>query len=191
MPTNPDVVISPIEKKSICASNPDEDLGSYHMEKITQREAYELHVPLRNLSHKVAYSMAIPTAKGDTFHGDAIPSGYSRVTVDDVIDNYEDLDLDIPRGDDVTKLGQATHGIILWQKRYIVLTFNQQPSPVRETSLPNEKQKSHTTSTSTQSSCCTRTSTRTVLSYSYKCRVPEGQKYRGRDEKAFPIDEHV
>ena len=58
--------------------------------------------------------MAIPTAKGDRFHGDEIPSGYSKVAVDVMIDKYEDFDLEIPGGDGVTKLGQATYGIILW-----------------------------------------------------------------------------
>ena len=134
-PSNPDVIISPTGKKSSCASNPDEELCPYPVEKITQREPREVHVPIFNLSHKVAYDMAIPTTKGDRFHGDEIPLGYSRVTVDDVIDKYEELDLEIPGGDGVTKLGQATHGIILWWKRYIVLAHNRQPSPFRETSL--------------------------------------------------------
>jgi hypothetical protein len=39
----------------------------------------------------------------------AIPEGYARVMVDHVEKGWEDLDLEIPGGDEEEELGQALH----------------------------------------------------------------------------------
>ena len=45
-----------------------------------------------------------------------IPEGYGRVMVDRVERGWEDLNLEIPRGDGEEELGQALHTWILWNK---------------------------------------------------------------------------
>ena len=44
---------------------------------------------------------------------------YARVMVDRVERGWEDLNLEIPRGDGEEELGQALHTWILWNKQYI------------------------------------------------------------------------
>ena len=44
-----------------------------------------------------------------------IPEGYARFMVDRVEKGWEDLDLEIPRGDGEEELGQALHTWICWK----------------------------------------------------------------------------
>jgi hypothetical protein len=49
-----------------------------------------------------------------------IPPGYASVSVEEICQpQFEDLELDIPGGDQERTLKDAIHGIILWPKRYI------------------------------------------------------------------------
>ncbi len=48
-----------------------------------------------------------------------IPAGYARVTVDEVVAGFEDLEIDIPTPEGEMKLGDVKRHIILWQKKYI------------------------------------------------------------------------
>jgi hypothetical protein len=61
----------------------------------------ELYQPMRNISWKVAISTALPRKPGALHHDNPIPAVYARVTVDDVVEGYEDLDIDYatPEGD--------------------------------------------------------------------------------------------
>ena len=79
----------------------------------------ELYQPMRNMSWKVAIGTALPCKPGALHHGNPIAAGYARVTVDDVVEGYEDLEIDYatPEGD--VRLGDVKRQIILWQKKYI------------------------------------------------------------------------
>ncbi|KAK1699521.1 hypothetical protein QYE76_016218 [Lolium multiflorum] len=78
---------------------------------------FELHQPMRNISCKVAIGTALPCKPGALHHDNCIAAGYARVTVDDVLEGYEDLEIDYatPEGD--LRLGDVKHQIILWQKK--------------------------------------------------------------------------
>ena len=50
------------------------------------------------------------------------PSGYTSVTVEQIVGNNEDLELNFVRGDGEKTLGDALHGVVLWRKVDIKLT---------------------------------------------------------------------
>jgi hypothetical protein len=55
-----------------------------------------------------------------------IPPGYASVSIEKICQHdFEELKLDIPRGDGEKTLKDALHGIILWPKRYIVIVAPQ------------------------------------------------------------------
>jgi hypothetical protein len=55
-------------------------------------------------------------------HGMPIPPSYASVTVQRICQpDFEELELDIPRGDGEKTLKYVLHGIILWPKCYIVI----------------------------------------------------------------------
>ena len=69
-----------------------------------------------------------------------IPTGYASVCVEQIVDaQYEGLELDFPGGDGEKTLVDALHGIILWQKRYIIIP-GMEPSPQTSRSLPVDPQ---------------------------------------------------
>ena len=57
------------------------------------------------------YLSSTTASPGATFHCNPIPAGYARVLVDEVVDQYSGLELDIPGGDDEHTLGEANHRI--------------------------------------------------------------------------------
>ena len=59
--------------------------------------------------------MADPCSERDVLHGKPIPSCYAKVQVDEVHANFADLQLEIPGGDEVMKLGDAVHHFIAWR----------------------------------------------------------------------------
>uniref|UniRef100_A0A0D9VGW4 DUF8039 domain-containing protein n=1 Tax=Leersia perrieri TaxID=77586 RepID=A0A0D9VGW4_9ORYZ len=108
--------------------------------KIPPNMACELHIPLRNLSIKVAAALTIATDPAGTFHCRTIPAGFSKVKVEQVVDTYDDLELEIDGGEGETTLGEAIQNIILWNKRYIVIpgrvAGSVRPSPPSHPSPP-------------------------------------------------------
>jgi len=64
------------------------------------------------------FSTDVPV-QGGTNHGMMIPEGYARVMVGRVKNGWEDLDLEIPRGDGEEELGQALYTWIFCNKYYI------------------------------------------------------------------------
>ena len=83
------------------------------------------------ISMKVSDDYAYTNPPEATFHCNLIPAGYARVLVDEVVDPYSELELDIPGGDDECFLGQANHRIILWKKDCII--FRRRPTPRQPT----------------------------------------------------------
>jgi hypothetical protein len=66
---------------------------------------------MKNLSFKVAIDNALPCLPEALHHGNPIPAGYARVSVDDIVPGFKDLEIDFstPEGD--VRLGDV--------KRYI------------------------------------------------------------------------
>nr|CAJ86268.1 H0901F07.5 [Oryza sativa] len=152
-PTIPPAMVSPSGNRSSCASTGQvgsqsmdamqtQDESTCPVDDITQRTPCELHIPLKNLSIKVASGMAIPTDPSGTYHCRPIPAGYSKVKVELVEGAYEDLELDYPGGDGETHLRDTSHAIILWRRRYIILPGRQAasraPSPPAPPSPPQD-----------------------------------------------------
>jgi hypothetical protein len=78
----------------------------------------------------VVYGSSFAHFPAQTSHGMLITSGYTLVSVEEFCQpQFEDLELDILRGDGENTLKDAVHGIILWPKRYII-------TPQTEGSIP-------------------------------------------------------
>ena len=75
-----------------------------------------------NISIHVAYGSALPLNPSTTIHGRPIPPGYTSITVEQIVGNNEDLELDFVAGDGEKTLGDALHGVVLWRKADIKLT---------------------------------------------------------------------
>ena len=119
---------APSMPRSSVGSAPDDAmLGRYPVDDITENTSCELHVKMKNISMKVADAVAFTNPPEATFHCNPIPAGYARVLVDEVVDQYSGLELDIPGGDEEHTLGDAKHRIILWRKDCII--FRRPPTP--------------------------------------------------------------
>ena len=95
VPPEPNVAVDHLsQRKSSCASTdvPVETTGiqaaveatapqRFPVDEITQRTPCDLHTTIKNLMFTVAYGTAMPTQPGDVYHGQQIPSGYTRVGV--------------------------------------------------------------------------------------------------------------
>ena len=96
-----------------------DDETSYPVDYITEKTTCELHVPVFNLSMKAADGYAFSIDSTASWLGNAIPDGFARVGVDQVVQGYESLNLEFPRADDESVLGDVVGGLILWRKKYI------------------------------------------------------------------------
>ena len=94
----------------------------YPVDDVTMPTPCELHVRAKNISIHVAYGSALPLNPCTTIHGRPIPLGYTSVTVEKIVGNNEDLELDFVGGDGEKTLGDALHGVVLWRKADIKLT---------------------------------------------------------------------
>ena len=92
------------------------------MDDITMPTMCELHVRVKNISIYVAYGSALPLNPCTRIHGWPIPPGYTSVTIEQIVGNNEDLELDFVGGDGEKTLGDAMHGAVLWCKADIKLT---------------------------------------------------------------------
>jgi hypothetical protein len=81
--------------------------------------AVSLHQPMKNISFKVVIGNALPCLLEALHHGNPIPAGYARVSVDDIVPRLEDLVIDFPTPEGDVKHGDVKRYIILWQKKYI------------------------------------------------------------------------
>ena len=100
----------------------------YPVDEITQRTPCVLQTSFKNLTFTVAYGSAMPSTPGEVYHGQEIPAGHAKVGVEEVCNDWKNLELDIPGGNGETTLADATHGYILWNKRYIMLKPTDQGS---------------------------------------------------------------
>ena len=121
--SHPDVVISPVsQRRSSCASTAAPDVQAekqpqieptvvddqrYPVDDVTIPTPCELHVRARNISIHVAYGSALPLNPSTTIHGRPIPPGYTSVTVEQIVGNNEDLELDFIGGDGEKTLGDC------------------------------------------------------------------------------------
>jgi hypothetical protein len=79
----------------------------YPVDDITKREYVELHAKCINITVKVAVGYALPLLPVGTYQCRPIPDGYAVVGVDDVVNGFEQLDLDFPTAEGYTELGDA------------------------------------------------------------------------------------
>jgi hypothetical protein len=103
----------------------------YPVDDITESTACELKVQVMNLRVTVAVGMAVPIAPNPTWHCTPVPKGYAVVMVDDVKRDLEELKLDHPAREDreLTELGEAKGGTIVWPKEHIMLPNYVPPRP--------------------------------------------------------------
>ena len=76
----------------------------------------------KNIFIHVAYGSALPLSPSTTIHERPIPPGYAFTTVEHIVGNNEDLELNFIGGDREKTLGDALHGVVLWRKADIKLT---------------------------------------------------------------------
>ncbi|KAJ1276208.1 hypothetical protein BS78_05G196800 [Paspalum vaginatum] len=81
----------------------------YPMDEIQHRMRCELHMPVMNLTTRVAYGMASAPLPDQRYHGEGIPEGYSVVSVDVVCEGFGDLELPILGGGAPSPAG-SPHG---------------------------------------------------------------------------------
>src|SRR3954468_5225718 len=118
----------------------------YPVDYITESTRCELKVQVMNLKLTVAVGMALSIPEKPTYHCNPTPEGYAVVMVDDVMDEYEELKLDNPAGEDMelTELGEAKKATVLWRKEHIVLPNYVSPrSPTLQKSNPPSPPRDH------------------------------------------------
>jgi len=141
---DPQADAAPSQPRSSVGSTHLEGCGaSYPVDYVTEKTDCELHVPMRNISIKVAVGYVYPAEDGATHHHQPIPAGYARVGVDDIVAGYETMNLDIPGGDDENTLGDVKRGFALWNKKYIVFSDPLPRPPTPPRSGPHEQQSPH------------------------------------------------
>jgi hypothetical protein len=74
---------------------------------------------MKNMSFKVVINNALPCLPEALHHGNPIPAGYARVSVDDIVPGFQDLEIDFPIPEGDVRLRDVKRYIILWQKKYI------------------------------------------------------------------------
>ena len=114
-------------RSSVGSALGDALLYRYPVDDIMENTKCELHFKIKNIFVKVADVVAYTNPPEATFHCNPIPNGYAPVMVDEVVDQYSGLELDIPGGDEEHTLEDAKHRIILWRKDCII--FRRPPTP--------------------------------------------------------------
>ena len=60
----------------------------YPVDKITERTTCALQTCTKNLRFMVAYGSAMPTTRGELYHGQEIPARYAKFGVEEVCNDY-------------------------------------------------------------------------------------------------------
>ena len=92
----------------------------YPVDDVKEMKECDLHYPVGNVSTKVASGSALPCIPGALHHNNPIAYGYARVTVEDIVQGFEDLEIDKPTPEGERRLGDVKRQFILWKKKYIV-----------------------------------------------------------------------
>ena len=100
---------------------PDFTAPSYPVDAITEAQHCQLMTKWQNLSLKAAVGSVAPPQPDGTFHCRPIPHGYASVQVDEVMEGFEELELDHPTGEGETQPRYAVRTTCLWRKEYIKL----------------------------------------------------------------------
>src|SRR3954468_8773569 len=95
---------------------------SYPVVAITDIQDCQLLAKFGQLTPKAAIGTVRPPRPEGTFHCRPIPQGYAIVTVDEIHEGYEELELDYPTGEGENRLSQAVKTPCLWRKELIRLT---------------------------------------------------------------------
>jgi hypothetical protein len=93
-------------------------MDRYPVDDISKKTSFEMHVPMKNISMKVAV-------------------GYARVGVDAIVPGYESLELDVAGPKEEATLGEVLGGVILWDKKHIVFPGSVTRRPPSPPSLRN------------------------------------------------------
>jgi hypothetical protein len=85
----------------------------YSVDDVREMTNCELHQPIKNMSFKVAIGNALPCVPEELHHGNPISAGSARVSVDDIVPGFKDLEIDFPTPEGDVKLGDVKCYIIL------------------------------------------------------------------------------
>jgi hypothetical protein len=100
---------SPSQRRSSIASTglgaDEAPMDSYPVDGIKDKIPCELHQSMKNIPMKVAVSYALSCQPGVTWHPRQILVGYARVGMDEIVPEYESLELDMPGPEDEATLG--------------------------------------------------------------------------------------
>src|ERR1041385_1938926 len=77
----------------------------------------------------VAIGHVAPPRPNGTFHCHPIPQGYVVVMVDEIVEGYEEIELDYPTGEGENLLQNALRTSCLWPKEFIKLPNWTAPTP--------------------------------------------------------------
>ncbi|KAK1612479.1 hypothetical protein QYE76_036152 [Lolium multiflorum] len=111
----------------------------YPVDDVKEMKECELHYPMGNISMKVAIGSALPCTPGALHHNNPIVDGYARVTVEDIVQGCEDLEIDYPTPEEDVKLRDVKRQFVLWKKKYIKFPDKapRPPTPRNHPSLPS------------------------------------------------------
>ncbi|KAI4974605.1 hypothetical protein ZWY2020_048212 [Hordeum vulgare] len=113
--------------------------ASYPVDTITEAQCCELMMKCRNLTFTAAVGSVEPPQPNGTFHCLLIPYGYVVVMVEQVMENFEQLELDHPTGEGEIQLVRVVGSTCLWQKEFIKLpnrTTLPPPAPTMSQGTP-------------------------------------------------------
>ncbi|KAK1648789.1 hypothetical protein QYE76_066594 [Lolium multiflorum] len=91
----------------------------YPVDDVKEMKECHLHYPTGNMSTKVAIGSALPCEPGALHHNNPIADGYARVTVEEIVPGFEDLEIDIATPEGERRLGGVKRQFILWKKKFI------------------------------------------------------------------------
>lgn len=111
----------------------------YPVDSITEVEHCVIMAKCQNLTLKAALGFVLPPRAEGTFHCCPIPHGYAIMTVDEITEGFEELELDYQIGEGEIHMGDALRSTCLWRKEYIKLphwTPLPPPPPASELTPP-------------------------------------------------------
>ena len=126
----------PSQRRSSVASTelvrPDFTAPRYPVDTITEAQHCELMTKCQNLTLKAAVGSVAPPQADGTFHCRSIPHGYAVLTVDEIMEGFEEPELDHPTGEGENHLVYALRSTYLWRKEYIKIPNWTPPPPASQ-----------------------------------------------------------